>query len=149
MTRSRLLWALLAVTVGVALVVAVTGGDDDGSSPAARADAIAQGVRCPTCAGQSVSESAAPAAQAIRTDIRRRVKAGESRAEIEAYLEGQYGSDILLTPPRSGIGSLVWVIPVVAVIAAAAGLWLALQRWSRRSLAHATDEDRALVDRAT
>ena len=149
MTRSRVLWALLALAVVGALVVAATGESDNESSPTTRAEAIARGVRCPTCAGQSVSESNAPAAQAIRAEIRRRVDAGESRTEIEAYLQGRYGGDILLTPPRSGIGSLVWVVPVVAVIAAAAGLWLALQRWSRRSLAHPSEEDRAIVERAT
>jgi cytochrome c-type biogenesis protein CcmH/NrfF len=91
---------------------------------------------------------AAPAAQAIRTEIRRRIDAGQSRREIEAYLEGRYGSDILLTPPSSGIGGLVWVLPVVAIVGAAAGLGVALRRWSRRSLEHPTDEDRALVERA-
>lgn len=148
MTRSRLLWLVLALAVFGALLIATAGGEGRDASPAARADAIARGVRCPTCAGQSVAESAAPAAQAVRAEIRRRVDAGQSRREIEAHLESRYGSDILLTPPRSGVGSVVWILPVVSVVAAAAGLWLALRRWSRRSLAHASDEDRALVERA-
>lgn len=149
MTRSRVLWLLLGATVVVSLAIAAVGPDGDEASTAGRADAIASSVRCPTCRGQSVTESAAPAAQAIRAEIRRRVDAGESRREIEAYLQGRYGSDILLTPPRSGVGGLVWVLPVVAVFAAAGGLWVALQRWSRRTLVHPTEEDRALVDRAT
>jgi cytochrome c-type biogenesis protein CcmH/NrfF len=149
MTRGRILWLALGVAVVASLAIAVAGSDGEDGSPAARADAIASSVRCPTCAGQSVTESAAPAAQAIRAEIRRRVDAGESRREIEAYLQGRYGSDILLTPPRSGIGGLVWVIPVVAVFAAAGALWVALQRWSRRPLVHPTEEDRALVERST
>lgn len=145
MTRARLAWIALAVVVLVAIVVAVGGGSGEATTPAKRADAISRGVRCPTCSGQSVAESAAPAAQAVRAEIRRRIDAGESRAQIEAYLEGRYGSDILLTPPRSGVGRLVWVIPVVAIVGAGAGLALALQRWSRRSLAAPDAADRAVV----
>ena len=145
----RLAWVLLGVVVIVVLVVAFVGDGAGRPSKARQVDSIARAVRCPTCRGQSVAESAAPAAQAIRTEIRRRVDDGESREQIEAYLEDRYGSDILLTPPRSGIGGLVWIIPVVAIAGAGAGLAVALQRWSRRSLAHATDDDRAMVASAT
>ncbi|MBA2608877.1 MAG: cytochrome c-type biogenesis protein CcmH [Actinobacteria bacterium] len=145
MKSGRLAWLALGLIVVFALGYAAFGGDSSLATPAKQADTISRGVRCPTCSGQSVAESAAPAAHAIRGEIRRRIDAGESRGEIEAYLEDRYGSDILLTPPRSGFGGLVWIVPVVVVVGAAAGLGLALQRWSRRSLAHPTDADRALV----
>jgi len=144
-SRSRLGWLVLAGVVVAAIVMAMVGGGSSDSSPAQRADSISRGIRCPTCRGQSVAESAAPAASAIRTEIRKRVDQGESKTEIEAYLEGRYGEDILLTPPSNGVGGLVWIIPVVAVVGAAAGLGVALQRWSRRSLAHPSDADRLLV----
>ncbi len=146
MNRRRVAWVALGLVVVFALGYAAFGGGSSSGTPAKQADTISRGVRCPTCRGQSVAESAAPAAQAIRAEIRRRVDAGESRREIESYLEDRYGSDILLTPPSSGVGGLVWVVPIVVVVGAAAGLGLALQRWSRRSLAHATEADRALVE---
>lgn len=145
MNRQRVAWIAVIAAVAVALVVALGADPGAKATAAERADDIANRVRCPTCAGQSVAESAAPAAQAIKTEIRRRVEAGESSEEIEAFLEGRYGEDILLTPPRSGVGGLVWIIPVVAVVGSAAGLGVALRRWSRRSLAAATDADRAIV----
>jgi cytochrome c-type biogenesis protein CcmH len=148
-TRSRLMWVALAAIVVVALTVAFTGGRGEQGTAAARADAISRGVRCPTCRGQSVAESAAPAAAAVRAEIRRRVDAGQSRHEIELYLESRYGTDILLTPPRSGIGRMVWVLPVIAIVGAAVGLALAMQRWTRRPLARPSDEDRALVAHET
>jgi cytochrome c-type biogenesis protein CcmH len=129
--RTRLAWIALALVVLVAVVIAVSGGGDKATTPGERAEVISRGVRCPTCRGQSVAESAAPAAQAIRLEIRRRIDAGQSRQQIEDYLETRYGSDILLTPPSRGIGGLVWVLPVVAVVAAAGGLVLSFQRWSR------------------
>lgn len=149
MTRQRVAWVVVVGAVLVALVIAIAGGSSTTTTPAQRADSIAGRVRCPTCAGQSVTESAAPAAQAIRAEIRRRVEAGESTTEIEEFLQSRYGSDILLTPPRSGIGGLVWVLPVVVVVGAAAGLGVALRRWSSRSLAHASDADRAIVASAS
>jgi cytochrome c-type biogenesis protein CcmH len=147
LNRARLAWAALAVVVVVVLVVAFTGGGDESTSPNKQVDAIARTVRCPTCRGQSVAESAAPAAAAIKTEIRRRIDEGQSRQQIEDYLEGRYGSDILLTPPKNGIGGLVWILPVVALVGAATGLGLALRRWSGRALAHASEADRAMVER--
>jgi cytochrome c-type biogenesis protein CcmH len=138
-TRARAAWVALALVVLVAVVIAVTSGGGNAQTAAGRADAIAHGVRCPTCRGQSVAESAAPAAQAIRLEIRRRVDNGQSRQQIEDYLQTRYGSDILLTPPRSGIGGLVWVLPVVAIVVAGGALALALQRWSRIRRAWSAD----------
>lgn len=142
-------WVVLAAVVVGALVIA--GGSDRGGPATVqeRAAAIGDGVRCPTCRGQAVTDSAAPAAAAIRDEIERRVRAGQSRAQVEAYLVGRYGEDILLTPPSGGVGGLVWVLPVLGAGIAAGALGVALRRSSRRSLASASDADRALVDRAT
>jgi cytochrome c-type biogenesis protein CcmH len=145
-TARRVAWLALALAVVVALGVSQFGGTKH-ESRLARVESISEGVRCPTCRGQSVADSAAPAAAAIRADIGRRVDAGETRAEIEAYLVGRYGDDILLTPPSGGVGGLVWVLPVVVVGAGGAALAIALRRWSRRPLAHATDADRLIVER--
>ena len=45
------------------------------------------------------------------------------------------------------MASLVWTLPVVALVAAVAGLALAFRRW-RGGGARATDADRALVEAA-
>jgi len=144
----RAAWLVLALVIAGALVIASTGGRDGPVSAQARAERIGDGVRCPTCRGQAVTDSAAPAAAAIRAEIERRVQAGQSGAEVEAYLVGRYGEDILLTPPSRGVGGMVWVLPVVGTGIAAGALSVALRRSSRRSLASATDADRALVERA-
>jgi cytochrome c-type biogenesis protein CcmH len=90
---------------------------------------IASTIRCPACRGQSAAGSDAASAQAIRVEIAERVEAGESDDEIRAYFAATQGEEILLTPPRSGVGSLVWIIPVVVLIAGGAGLLLAFRRW--------------------
>ena len=76
---------------------------------------MAETLKCPTCRSQSVADSEAPSAKAIRAEIARRLEAGESEDEIRDYLVSRFGEEILLTPSSSGVTGLVWVLPVVAV----------------------------------
>ncbi|MCY3786832.1 MAG: cytochrome c-type biogenesis protein CcmH [bacterium] len=126
--RRRLGWGLVLV----AFAVLVTYGSlDDRSTPsdAERAAAIARSLRCPQCAGESVAESNVSVAREIRADIARRVDAGQSDDQIRAAYAALYGEPVLLTPPARGFGSLVWIIPAVVGLTAAAGLGFAFRRW--------------------
>ena len=128
--RRWLPWLLLAVVCGTSLGVAVT--DEGGPrSNAERVEQISSTVQCPTCRGQAVADSASPAAANIRREIARRIEAGESDDEVRSFLADRFGDQILLNPPRSGLASLVWVLPVAGLIAAAAGLFFAFRRWNR------------------
>jgi cytochrome c-type biogenesis protein CcmH len=138
----------LAAVVVVALVIGGAGRDKGPRSPAAKAQAIAEDLRCPVCQGLSVADSHSPTAEAMRDDIRRRVDAGENAASIKAHYVGSYGEWVLLRPEASGVGVLVWVLPVGALLLAAGGLALAFRRWRRQPAMTATDEDRALVEAA-
>lgn len=139
----RLVWVLLGIVVVIALVVGAQG--DGARTPDERARALAGGIRCPTCAGQSVATSDAPAADAIRQQIAADIEAGRSDDTIRARLTSTYGDDILLNPPRSGFAGLVWVVPVAAVIAAFGGLALAFRRWEKQAPAGPSAGDRDLV----
>jgi cytochrome c-type biogenesis protein CcmH len=106
---------------------------DDGPARATedRVQAIAETIQCPQCEGQSAADSDAAAAQAVRAEIGERLEAGQSAAEIRDYFASRFGEEILLTPPSSGPGSLVWILPVVAFVCGAAGLAYAFWRWRR------------------
>jgi cytochrome c-type biogenesis protein CcmH len=140
-------WAVLGVLLVIALVVVVARSQPS-DSPTARANRLAQELRCPTCESEAVANSQAPAAVAIRADIRRRIAAGESDGEIRAAVVQSYTQYVLLLPDGRGIGLVVWVVPLVVLFVGAAGLALALRRWRRqpRLAASAADED--LVARA-
>jgi cytochrome c-type biogenesis protein CcmH len=125
----KLSYGLMAVVLAVALVL---GSRADGpTNPLDRARAIEQTIKCPTCRGQSVAESDAPASKAIRTDIAARISQGQSDDEIRDYFAAKFGEDIILRPKSSGIGGLVWVLPVAALVAAAGFLGFAFWRWRR------------------
>lgn len=145
--RRWLPFLLLVPVVAGALFVGAGGGDGP-PSPAARTARLSADVRCPTCEGLSAAESATPAAAAVRQEIRRRVDAGESDAEIRAFLVSRYGRDIILTPEGRGVAALVWVLPVVAVVLGAGGLAFTFRRRRASGTAAATAEDRRLVEQA-
>jgi cytochrome c-type biogenesis protein CcmH len=140
-------WAALAAVVAVTLAVVLwpEGGD---TSPRARARALAEELRCPECQGLAVADSVAPTARAMRADIRDRIAAGESDAEIRQAMIDRFGESVLLNPESDGIGLVVWALPVIAVVVGAGGLGLALWRWRRQPRAQASDADEALVERA-
>jgi len=138
----------LAAVVVVALVVGGAGRSPSSHSPAARAHAIASELRCPVCQSLSVADSPSETAKAIYDDVRRRIDAGERDSAIRAYYVGRYGQWILLKPESSGMGALVWLLPVTALLLGAGGLALAFRRWRREPARAATDEDRALVEAA-
>lgn len=139
----RAAWvALLVVVVGTLIVGSGAVGrpsrDDEIFS-------IANTIRCPQCSGQAASTSEAPASVAIRTDIAARLAKGQSGDQIRDYYASRYGESILLNPGRSGAASLVWILPVVALVAAFTGLGFAFGRWRRQPAMAATADDRELV----
>lgn len=147
-SRKRLAgWLALVVVLAGALVFGVV--DEGGPRSAGdRARNLAESIACPQCDGQSVADSDSDAAKGIRARIDQRIDEGATDAQIRDELADAYGERVLLTPGRSGVSSLVWALPVVAVVAAFAGVALAFRRWRGGGAAHATADDRALVDRA-
>jgi cytochrome c-type biogenesis protein CcmH len=140
-------WVLLVFVV-VAFLAVGASRDSGPSTPAERADAIAQRVACPVCDGESVYESRNTASINLRNAIAELVNEGRaSDDEIIATIERSYGGQVLLVPKASGFDALVWALPVAALVCALAGLAAAFRRWRRAGDgAHdPSDDDRALV----
>lgn len=145
-SRRALAWIVLGVAV-LALVAWAAWPDDSGDRVSARVHDLATQLRCPDCEALSVAESSTPTARAIRRDLQHRVKDGQSDEQIrQAYVDA-YDETILLKPQGSGLGFLVWGLPVMAVLVGAGGLALAFRRWRREPRLHATDADEQLVAR--
>lgn len=145
--RNRVAWILLAVLVLGACAFALwprAGAD----SVAGRTRSLAREFRCVDCEGLSVADSQTASARAARVEIRRRLEAGESEAEVRAYFVDLYGESVLLKPQGTGIGLIVWALPVLVLILAGAGILVAVRRGRRTPRLRATDEDEALVARA-
>jgi cytochrome c-type biogenesis protein CcmH len=118
----------LAVALGVALV---------GAGPAFASEArptladLEDEVMCPTCEGQTLDQSSAPAALRVEAFIRERIRAGDTKGEIKAKLVDEFGERILAAPPRRGFNLLAWVLPLVGLGVGAVALAIVAWRWSR------------------
>ncbi len=138
-------WGLMGVIVVVAVVIGAGSPPKTGASDE-RLFSIAGRLKCLQCVGESVAASQAPLAVQFRDEIRTQMRSGRSDDEILNFFADRYGQEVLLTPPASGIGGLVWVLPVVAVAAAVLGLVLAFRRWrAERVDRSASAEDEELV----
>lgn len=146
-SNARWPWLVLAAVVAGAIVVAAV-GDTGPRTTAERARALGETIECPTCDGQSVADSNAPIARTIRTEVARRIEAGETDEEIRDYIGGLYGDERLLTPGRSGVAGLVWFLPVALFVLAVGGLAATFWRWRSPEDTTISDEDRELVERA-
>lgn len=140
-------WIVMAALVIVSLGRA-TFDEGPPRSTAEQVEAIARTLKCPVCGSQSVADSDVAASRAIRAEIARLVEDGRSETEVRDAIAASFGDEVQLIPPASGFAGLVWILPVVALIVAIAGVSTAITRWRRVPRSTPDDDDRALVERA-
>ncbi len=95
---------------------------------------IAKDLRCTVCQNQPVSESNADLARDMRAIIREQVQAGKSRDEIVKYFVDRYGDYVLMNPPKSGPGTIVWMGPLALIFIVGLSGFVFLRRRLRPSL---------------
>jgi cytochrome c-type biogenesis protein CcmH len=130
--RTRLRAVVVAFVILMALNVSATAAPtlED------QVQAIARDLMCPVCAGQTVADSGSQLAEQMRTEIRQRLQAGQTREEIVAYFIGQFGEGVLASPPPRGSGLVLWLSLPVALLV---GLVI-LRRFIRGSMKAAATE---------
>jgi cytochrome c-type biogenesis protein CcmH len=89
----------------------------------ARARALSAELRCLVCQNQSIDESDAPLARDLRMLVRERLQAGDSDAQVRDFLVRRYGEFVLLKPRLSLANLLLWLTPLLAVLAGIAVLF--------------------------
>ena len=93
---------------------------------------------CPQCAGQTIDESNAPIAEAMREAIRTQLRGGATDDVIMDSLVQSYGEGILASPPTRGFSLLAWLVPPLALLLGGAAVALAIRNMSRRPVAEAS-----------
>ncbi|MDR7415221.1 MAG: cytochrome c-type biogenesis protein CcmH [Armatimonadota bacterium] len=126
---------IAAVLVLILTGVASAEGLDD------RVREVASRLMCPVCAGRTVAESTSELAAQMRAIIREKLQRGEHPEEILAYFVERYGEGILAEPPRRGLGSLVWLAPVLTILGGAAYVVVRFGRTGQKAPSEAEDPD--------
>ena len=124
MTRSRvvMLVALVAVLAAVGWSARPHTETQD-----ERVDRIASELRCVVCQGLSVKDSPAESARQMRDIVVQRVSEGRTDDQIRDEFRASYGDWVVLAPPLVSFAGLVWLVPIVALVAGVTLAW----RWVR------------------
>lgn len=80
-----------------------------------RARTIGRELRCLVCQNQSIDDSDAELAVDLRKLVRQRLVAGDTDAEVIAFVRERYGDFVLFKPPVSLSTWLLWGAPVIAI----------------------------------
>jgi cytochrome c-type biogenesis protein CcmH len=88
-------------------------------------------VMCPIC-GTLLEGSNAPQAERERALIRKLIAQGRDKDQIKDALVAEYGENVLATPSGSGFDLVAWIVPGLAIVAAAGAIGFFAVRSLRR-----------------
>jgi cytochrome c-type biogenesis protein CcmH len=87
--------------------------------------------RCVTCPNQNIADSQAPVAAAMRQEVYRRVREGESQECIRRYLFSQYGDYVSYKPIIKPQNFPLWIMPFLML---AVGILIWVKSFSRKRI---------------
>ena len=96
-----------------------------------RAMALAEELRCLVCQNQTIADSHAELAVDLKNQIREKLKAGMSEAQIIDFMVARYGDFVLYRPPLKATTLPLWIGPFALLFAALAGLFYYILRRRR------------------
>lgn len=108
-----------------------------------RARELYRDLRCVVCQSQSIDESNAALAADMRDKVRQRLLAGDSNAEVLAWVRERYGDYVLMTPPLQANTLFLWLLPFIALIGGGAVLASFVRRQARQAGIRMDGEDEA------
>ena len=104
----------------------------------ARFDALTQELRCLVCQNQNLADSDAPLAHDLRREVHEMLVSGKSNEEIKQFLVARYGDFVLYRPPVQQNTYLLWMGPLILLLA---GAWILRISIRKRAALLATNED--------
>ncbi len=115
----------------------------------ARARALSQEIRCLVCQNEPIDSSNADLARDLRILVRERIVAGDSDADVKAFLVARYGDYVLLDPPMKMTTYALWFGPVLILLLSALGVYFffARARQAPGAAAPLSAEERARLER--
>ena len=132
--------AVLTLTAALTLTLPLAPAAAGAVQPRASLTDIENDVMCVAC-HEPLAVAESPQAYAERDYIRSLIAQGETKAQIERALVGQYGPAVLGRPPAHGFNLTVYILPPALVLIGLAVLAFTLPKWRRRSRAAAEEAE--------
>ena len=125
--------AILLVVLGTAAALPAVAAAQD--CPQTTLGDIEDEVMCPVCGTPLGLASESPQAQRERAYIERLIAQCKSKDQVKRALVAEFGDSVLALPGDEGDTSvgdvLVYVVPALGILLAAAGIAFAVVRWRR------------------
>ncbi len=86
-----------------------------------RFDKLTQELRCLVCQNQNLADSDAPLAHDLRREVHQMLLAGRTNEQIKQFLVQRYGDFVLYRPPVQKNTYLLWLAPLMLLLA---GAWI-------------------------
>lgn len=93
---------------------------------------IAKRLNCPTCAGLNLADCHTQTCEQWREQINDLLKQGYTDEEVINYFTARYGDQVLQEPPKSGWTLVLWMAPLIMILAGGGLLFYALRSWRRQ-----------------
>ena len=127
----KILFSGIVVFVGLATLVTLASAQqgNPGHPTDDEVNAVAKKLYCPVCPNTPLDVCETQACKDWRAQIHDQLASGWSEQQILDYFVTQYGERVLAEPQRSGFTSLLWMLPVIAVILGFGIVWTILKGW--------------------
>ena len=96
---------------------------------------VAKKLYCPVCPNTPLDVCETKACEDWRAQIRDQLSEGWSEQQVIDYFVAQYGERVLAEPQRKGFTSLVWFLPLTAVLIGAGVVYEILRNWRKQKTA--------------
>jgi cytochrome c-type biogenesis protein CcmH len=103
-----------------------------------RFDKLTQELRCLVCQNQNLADSDAPLAHDLRREVHQMLLAGRTNEQIKQFLVQRYGDFVLYRPPVQKNTYLLWLAPLILLLA---GAWILRINIRKRSALLDADEN--------
>ena len=93
---------------------------------------VAKNLYCPVCPNTPLDVCETKACEDWRAQIRDQLSQGWTDQQIIDYFVAQYGERVLAEPKRKGFTSLVWFLPLIAVLVGVGIVYEILRNWRKQ-----------------
>ena len=131
--KRQLILALVTVLISFMVVTVVYAQDGQPGYPTDNdVIRVAKQLYCPVCPNTPLDVCETKACQDWRAQIRDQLAQGWTDQQIIDYFVTQYGERVLAEPQRKGFTSLVWFLPLIAVLLGIGIVYEVLKNWRKQ-----------------